>query len=306
MPAQTISVVICTWNRADMLDLTLQSMESLNTPKGWTWNVVVTNNNSTDETEAVIDKYLERLPLVKLFEPNAGKSHALNLSIREASGEFLVFTDDDVIVDPDWLVEYVNAIEENPDASYFGGRIIPNFESTPPKWIANNIAELQGMIVVREMGDQVFKYTEETSPADLPYGANMMIRKDVFGENPFDTRMGPRGKSLEVGEETAFLNNLNQEGHFGVWTPKAKVKHFVPAKRCSFKFFWQYYKSQGVVKSRVDNRKGFGFAFKNMLRIAKSTLAASVMRMTGNKNWLKNLKRSAIRWGQVRGPYTKR
>src|SRR5262249_21230021 len=121
LPMTRVSVIICTWNRARLLDMTLEHFARLRVPAGVEWELVVVNNNSTDDTDAVLQRHEGRLPLRRLFEPRPGKSFAANLALAEARSDLILWTDDDVHVDPDWLAEYVAAARAWPDASFFGG-----------------------------------------------------------------------------------------------------------------------------------------------------------------------------------------
>ena len=79
-----VTVAICTWNRADLLDRTLAEMAALRVPAGLRWELVVVDNNCTDHTDAVAARYAGRLPLRLLHQPTPGKSHAANLALDEA------------------------------------------------------------------------------------------------------------------------------------------------------------------------------------------------------------------------------
>ena len=98
-----VTVGICTWNRAKLLDLSLGRMISMRVPDGVTWELLVVNNNSTDDTEKVLASYEDRLPLRTFFEAAPGKSNALNRAVGEAQGDLIIWTDDDVLVDSGWL-----------------------------------------------------------------------------------------------------------------------------------------------------------------------------------------------------------
>src|SRR6266852_3488848 len=130
-----ITIAICTWNRADLLRQTLEGMTRLLIPPEIDWELVVVNNNSTDATATVISEAANRLPIHGRFEPRQGKSHALNLAASEARGEYIVWTDDDVLVDQHWLAEYVAAFQRWPDASFFGGPIEPWLAAPSPVWL---------------------------------------------------------------------------------------------------------------------------------------------------------------------------
>src|SRR5262249_32698178 len=129
-----VTVAICTWNRAHLLDRGLSRFCELRVPDGLTWELLVVDNNCTDDTAAVVDKDADRLPVRRIVEPKQGLSNARNCAIRHATGALLIFTDDDVLVDELWLDAYVTAAARWPNAAYFGGVIIPKYEDEPPAW----------------------------------------------------------------------------------------------------------------------------------------------------------------------------
>src|SRR5947207_180454 len=98
-----VTVAICTFNRAESLRRTLESVAALHLPEALDWEVVVVNNNSTDHTDSVIESFKERLPIRREFEPQPGASNARNRAVYVAKGDYFVWTDDDVVVDNGWL-----------------------------------------------------------------------------------------------------------------------------------------------------------------------------------------------------------
>src|ERR1700749_4624022 len=102
-----ITVGICTFNRAESLRRTLDSLVAMEVPQDVAWEVVIVNNNSTDHTEEVIDAFRDRLSVRREFEPRPGKSNALNRAIDAAEGDYILWTDDDVVVDAGWGRAYV-------------------------------------------------------------------------------------------------------------------------------------------------------------------------------------------------------
>src|SRR5262249_13221390 len=148
-----VTVAICTFNRAESLRRTLESIAAMRMPSEVTWELVIVNNNSTDHTDEVINQYLNRLPLRREFEPRPGKSNAGNRVIDTAKGEYILWTDDDVIVEPGWLCAYVKAFRRWPEAAVFGGRIIPRYEPPVAGWVAEAEALLRGPYAVRDFGN---------------------------------------------------------------------------------------------------------------------------------------------------------
>ena len=130
-----ITIAICTFNRAESLRRTLDSLVAMRVPSDLSWEIVIVNNNSTDHTDEVISEYVGRLPVRWEFEPRPGKSNARNRAIDVAKGEYIVWTDDDVVVDTGWLTAYVEAFRRWPEAAVFGGRIMPRYEAPVAKWV---------------------------------------------------------------------------------------------------------------------------------------------------------------------------
>src|SRR5215212_6049306 len=94
----SISIAVCTWNRARMVEKTLESFTRLVVPEGVNWEVVVVNNNSPDDTETVLERFAARLPLRHFLETRQGIAHARNRAAREARNDVILWTDDDVQV----------------------------------------------------------------------------------------------------------------------------------------------------------------------------------------------------------------
>lgn len=243
-----ITVAICTWNRADLLDQTLAEMRKLRIPDGVAWELLVVNNNCTDHTDQVIDRHLNDLPLRRLFEAKQGHSHARNCAIDAACGELLVWTDDDVLVHEDWLEEYANAWAAFPEAGFFGGPIDPWFESEPPSWMMRHWKEVHGIFVIRDYGPEVRAILEEETPA----GANMAFPTHIMKERCFDVRLGRFGATLTGGDDSMYIEELRRRNYQGVWVGTARVRHFLPRQRLTRRFVADWYKGAGRTQYRLN------------------------------------------------------
>ena len=118
------SVVIATYNRADELVRTLESLSRLQVAEPW--EVIIVDNNSADNTKEVVKKAAETFPvsLHYLHETQQGRSAALNTGIKAAQGEIIATTDDDVRLEPDWLTNAERALREL-NCDYLGGKALP-------------------------------------------------------------------------------------------------------------------------------------------------------------------------------------
>jgi glycosyltransferase involved in cell wall biosynthesis len=126
-----ISVVMATWNNATRLAITLDELSRCRVPPGVRWELILVDNNCSDETPLAAQRWANHLRLVYRHERRQGLSHARNAGIAAAAGALIVFADDDITPCPRWLETYWRAYRERPVGFFFGGRLVPAFESAP-------------------------------------------------------------------------------------------------------------------------------------------------------------------------------
>ena len=132
-----ISVVVCTYNRSEYLRRMLMSLREALIPEHLSCEIILVDNHSTDNTKYVFEEIARphRSNWKYVFEEKEGISHARNRGVREAKGEIIAFTDDDVIVDKYWIQNICKAFEENSDVVCVGGKILPIWEIPKPEWL---------------------------------------------------------------------------------------------------------------------------------------------------------------------------
>jgi len=243
-----ITVAICTWNRSKLLDATLLEMEKLRIPAGVTWELLVVDNNSKDDTAAVIQRHTAKgiLPIRGLFEPKPGHSNARNCAMAAARGELVIWTDDDVLVDADWIEAYYAAVSRYPDAAFFGGTVDPLYEVEPTSWMRKHRQLVEGPFALRQLGPEVRPLVGK----ELPFGANMALRWNGGGEALFDPKLGRQGNILISGDETAVFESLRQQGKIGIWVGNARVRHFIPKERINIGYIWKFWAGIGATNMR--------------------------------------------------------
>ena len=238
-----ITIAICTFNRAESLRRTLESLAAMRVPNDLAWELVVVNNNSTDHTDTVIEAFVGRLPIRREFEPQGGLSHARNRAIEAAKGDYIIWTDDDVVVDPGWLAAYAEAFARWPEAAVFGGRIIPRYETPVVEWVANAGAALAGPYAVRDFGDQPMRLT----PAGyrLPYGANFAVRGAEQKANRYDPDLGVGPGRNRMADELEVIEAILRSGGTGYWVPEARVDHCIGHERQTLHYITRYFSAAG-------------------------------------------------------------
>lgn len=241
------SIVVCTYQRAPSLAETLAALRRLRIAPGRTVEFIVVDNNSSDATRGTVEAHMAGWPALRYeFEAQQGLSHARNHGIVAARGEIILFTDDDVLPDPDWLEVTVAGLERYA-ADACGGYIAPLWEIPPPDWLTERF---YGFLAVRT--DREDDYPIETA-AQAPYGANMAFRRSVFESvGGFDTSRGRKGKVLASGEDGEMFERILAAGLKAVFLGRSRVQHKVEAFRMTKRYMrrWRMQSSRNIALSR--------------------------------------------------------
>ena len=256
------SIVIATYNRARDLEGTLASLSALR-PQG-DWEVIVVDNNSTDDTRVVVEGAAPAFPveLRYVFEPEQGRSPALNAGIRVARGAIIVTTDDDVRVEPDWLERAAEALEEI-DCDYVGGRVLPIWGGPKPAWLANRPGKQWAVIALLDYGPHPIEFG-----ARVPLGVNMAFRREAFERaGLFDVRTGRRAGTLLGQEVREWCIRARGAGLRGFYVPAMRVHHVIPASRLKKGYFRRWFFWRGISRAQLYERFGF-----DMLSPERTTL----------------------------------
>ena len=218
-----ISVIVCTYNRADMLANALESLLQQTLAKDL-FEIIVVDNASTDTTPAVVKSFQANHPehnIGLMREDCLGLGYARNAGFRRAQGEYVAFMDDDAQASQDWLETALSCFQEiQPPPFAIGGKILPIYNSPKPKWFKDEWE-------TRTWGEQprLLRKGESFS------GSNMIFKKEVLqAYGGFDTRVGVKGVYLSVGEETGLFQRIWQEEGAACfyYSPRLVVYHAVP------------------------------------------------------------------------------
>jgi glycosyltransferase involved in cell wall biosynthesis len=248
MHAMKITVILCTYNRCQSLARALESVGVSQMPQHVRWEVLVVDNNSSDDTALVVRNCQDRFPgkFRYVFESKAGKSHALNRGIQETDADVLAFMDDDVEVRHDWLHILTKVFG---DGSYAGsgGRILPEAGFRAPEWLKTSDRYALAPLAVFDLGDQPGELKEP------PFGTNMAFRREAFLRfGNFRCDLGPQPGSEIRSEDTEFGMRVLRGGERLWYEPEAVVYHSIPKQRVNQSYFLQWWHGKG----RADVREG--------------------------------------------------
>lgn len=297
-----LTVAICTWNRSAILQQTLEQLTKLyHPPDGFQWELLVVNNRCTDATDAVIAAYGDKLPLTRLYEEKPGLSNDRNRAVEEATGDYIIWTDDDVLVDSNWLIAYAEAFTRWPEASFFGGPVRPWFEKEPPAWLMSFWNIVTHAYAIRDLGSNVFAFCID---GEMPFGANYAVRRDVQLANRYNPNFGLNQGKIVLGEETRMMRDIISRGGSGLWIPQAGVSHLIASERLSIDYLRKYYVGQGRTLRRAVCPADVESIFVRPLWFWRKCIAAELRyryrRFVATPDiWIHDFINASNLWGQL-------
>lgn len=218
----TVSVAVCTWNRAALLRECLRSLENQTVDPAF-FEVVVVDNNSSDRTEPVIREFAARRPNVRgVREDRQGLSHARNRGWAAARGEYVAYLDDDAKAPPEWLAAAKEIIDARAPA-LFGGPYYAFYDAPKPRWWKDAYRSLEHAESARAL-----------NAGEYLSGGNVFIRRDVFTRvGGFDPGLGMAGETIAMGEETRFIDAVRRAlpDALVYYEPRLYISHLVPAAK---------------------------------------------------------------------------
>ncbi|HEU4870026.1 MAG TPA: glycosyltransferase [Pyrinomonadaceae bacterium] len=238
------SVIIATYNRADELPKTLESLRGLQVNEPW--EVIVVDNNSTDNTREVVEGVKAfPVPLHYIFEKEQGRSAALNAGIRAAQGEILAVTDDDVRVDPHWLTNSERALREL-KCDYVGGKALPIWSGKRPDWLPNRGGKHWGVIALLDYGPEPLAFSDQK----VPLGVNTVFRRECFDRaGLWDNNIGRKAGTLLGQEVREWAQRAHAAGLRGFYSPDLVVHHVIPEDRLTKKYFRRWFYWHGISRA---------------------------------------------------------
>jgi glycosyltransferase involved in cell wall biosynthesis len=223
-----ISVIICSYNRADYIIGAVESLYNQTLHKT-RFEVIVVDNNSNDNTGELVQNYISTHPdfnLHYLSETRQGASFARNTGATFAKSPLVCFMDDDAIAEEHYLDRILLFFASHQDASGLGGRIIPKYIPAEPKWMSHYVSSLVGNF---DYSPQLTIFKEGKYPLE----SNMVVLKTDFEAiNGFNTELpGVKGTLRVGGEGKDFFLRLQSLQKKIYYDPHLIVEHIVEVKK---------------------------------------------------------------------------
>ncbi|MCQ2345680.1 MAG: glycosyltransferase [Paludibacteraceae bacterium] len=229
-----LSVIICTYNRDKYIGNLLESIAANDLDKSH-YEIILVDNNCTDHTAEVCRRFSDTHPDVAFrycVETEQGLSAARNKGINEATGDLLLYVDDDALVDTWYLRTATEFMETHPEVMACGGPILPLYETEEPKWMSPYTKAL--LTAWMDYGKVVRQYPN----GKFPGGGNAAYRATVFQKvGLFNTELGRKGLNLMGSEEKDIFDKMTALGMIFYYLPDMILHHIIPQKKLEQDYF---------------------------------------------------------------------
>jgi glycosyltransferase involved in cell wall biosynthesis len=232
----TLSIIICSYNRASYISDALTSLYNQSSELD-NFEVIFVDNNSTDNTKEVYAIWRQTNTngqFTFISETKQGASFARNTGAAIAKGEWVCFMDDDAVATPNYVENILKHIQNKPDAVGFGGRIIPKYIPSEPKWMSYYVSSLVGN----------FEYAPIACAFEngkYPLESNMIVKKTVYDQiGGFNVNLPGVVGTLRIGGEGKELfYKILALGHIIYYDPAICVHHVVEVKKLTSEYMYR-------------------------------------------------------------------
>lgn len=233
----TISVIICTYNRADLLANILPTLEEQTLDKDH-YEILIIDNNSNDRTQEVAEKFCQtNYNFFYHFEPQQGLSHARNKGWEEAKGKYIAYTDDDCKIPSEWLATAKNIIDTM-EPPIFGGPYFAFYNSPKPNWFKDKYGSSTKGDIARCLDSN-----------EYISGGNIFLNCAIINNfEKFNPKLGVSGKQFRSGEETDLIKRVrNVMGNKAIYyAPQLYVYHLVAPQKMYINYALYRYFNNGL------------------------------------------------------------
>jgi len=231
---RSISIIIPTHQRAELLARTLMSMLKLEIPTGTDVELIVAANACSDQTPEVVQEAAAHLPFPVrcVIEPIPGAARARNTAMRNSNSDYFLFHDDDVSIYPGCLKNLLDAFDQT-EADIVLGKVELWWEAVArPDWFDAHLASLLSEV---DLADEIIQIKELHGAS-----ANMAIRRTLAETvGLFRIGLDRIGNRILSAGETDLIERTMRAGGKVVYTPLACVKHWVAPHRLSLEYLLQ-------------------------------------------------------------------
>jgi len=249
--ASDFTVVIATYNGAQRVGEVLKCLRCQIDASSIVWEIIVVDNNSTDNTAAVVREYQahwpKTIPLRYEFEPQQGAGYARQKGTEAASSPLIGYLDDDNLPWLNWVRSAYRFAQRHPNVGVFGSRIRGKFATSPPQ----HFERIAAFLALTDRGAKPIPYRPEAKI--LPPGAGLVVRRQAWLDNvPEERTLAEKFGNREAGEDLEVVLRIQKAG-WAVWyNADMWMYHDIPETRLTREYLLTLFKGIGL--SRYHTR----------------------------------------------------
>jgi len=293
-----ISVIICCFNSAWIIKRCLNALIQQKTPNTLSWEIIVVNNASTDNTKEIVEQTLINKSIeYKIIDENIpGLLYARKRGVKEAQYSYLIFCDDDNLLCDNYIISMYNLMETNPNIGAYGGRGIAEFESTPDRIILDFLS--------------TYAVGCQKNNKNFLFGAGLCTRKDIteyIYNNQQFYLTGRCGNKLLAGDDSELVKSIILKGYSISFNDNITFTHVLSSKRLTYKYLCDLFKGFGIsypilqVYDICINKKSFNTIFFTYIYTLIKVLLYFPLRLIKRYNilyiYLSNVLKGYHIWG---------
>ncbi|MFN6566340.1 hormogonium polysaccharide biosynthesis glycosyltransferase HpsE [Dendronalium sp. ChiSLP03b] len=253
------TVAIPTYNGASRLRELLQRLQNQICTENFSWEIIVVDNNSNDDTAKIVQNYQENwqcpYPLKYCFELQQGAAYARKRAVQEAKGQLIGFLDDDNYPDLNWVASAYAFGQKYPQAGAYASQIHPQWEVEPPE----NFQRIAPFLAITERGDLPLLY--EPSKKLLPPSAGLVVRRQAWLDSVPNQSIltGRVTGNMLTSEDLEMLSYLQKSGWEIWYNPEMEIYHQIPKSRLQREYLIQFFRGIGLSRyvTRMVNIKSW-------------------------------------------------
>lgn len=275
-----ITLLVCTYNRSGDLCEMLETALSQETKGEFTYDVLIVDNNSSDDTDAVVENFVAagHKNLRYIFELKQGKGFALNAGLKNVCASIYAIADDDLILPRNYLHTVFTAFTQHPDISFVGGKVLPLWKDEVPSWLNE---QHWSAIAMSDYGDAEISSSSE-NPITLLAGAFRV--SDVKAVGGYQDQLGVSKNNIGGTEDVDLYTKLWQSGRKGLYIPKLYLHHKVEPHRLTKSYHRKWHTGHGAFYAAMRD-KDFEISSARLFDVPAHMFRQAAANIT---NWTKH------------------
>jgi glycosyltransferase involved in cell wall biosynthesis len=281
----SLDLIVCTYNHAALLDRVLNAIAQQQVSTEIDWGVLIVNNNCTDETEAIVAKYLQSgtIPNLRIIlETRQGLNYARRCGVQNTNRDWLAFVDDDCVLATDWIEQAIAFALTHPDCGAFGGRVILSWERQPKSFVKQF-----GYCFAEQNHGEMAKQVDCLVGAGIIINRSVLLTTGWLEKQYLQDRIG---KKLVSGGDVELALRLGSKDRLW-YNPNCKLNHLIPSQRTKFQYLLKINYGLGISQVLGDSllwsscdRSWFFVFVRQAIDFSADVLINSIKALFGRKS----------------------